>query len=80
MIDHYFVSFVLGFIGGSFSDPHNQGNFGPFQICYDYGISVCGGGGPFKTRGKENGCIFYVLSNNLSGYQTTYNYNLIIKF
>ena len=53
MIDHYFVSFVLGFIGGSFSDPHNQGNFGPFQICYDYGISVCGGGGPFKTRGKE---------------------------
>ena len=60
MIDHYFVSFVSGFIGGSFSDPHNQGNFGPFQICYDYGISVCGGGGPFKTRGKESGCVFYV--------------------
>ena len=60
MIDYYFVSLVLGFIGGSFSDPHNQGNFGPFQICYDYGISVCGGGGPFKTRGKESGCVFYV--------------------
>lgn len=34
------------------SDPHAQGNFGPFQICYDYGISVCGGyPGGFQTRG-----------------------------
>ena len=53
VIDNLLVFSILGFIGGSFSDPHNQGNFGPFQICYDYGISVCGGGGPFKTRGKE---------------------------
>ena len=67
MIDHYFVSFVLGFIGGSFSDPHNQGNFGPFQICYDYGISVCGGGGPFKTRGKEK-WLHLLCAIKLSGY------------
>ena len=41
-----------GFLA-SLSDPHGQGNFGPFQICYDYGISVCGGyPGGFQTRGK----------------------------
>ena len=38
---------------GGFGDPHNQGNFGPFQICYSVGISFCGGHwGGFQTRGK----------------------------
>ena len=49
------VIILLNFSGflASLSDPHGQGNFGPFQICYDYGISVCGGyPGGFQTRGK----------------------------
>ena len=50
------ISFTLGF-SALLSDPQQQGNFGPFQTCYDYGnqygISVCGGHpGGFQTRGK----------------------------
>jgi len=63
------IGLTSGFIGGSFSDPHNQGNFGPFQICYDYGISVCGGGGPFKTREfiKVAGACSLLVVFSLSG-------------
>ena len=58
--DYYTSNFwhliqFLHFLGfyATFNDPHNQGNFGPFQICYDFGISVCGGyPGGFQTRGK----------------------------
>jgi hypothetical protein len=63
------IGLTSGFIGGSFSDPHNQGNFGPFQICYDYGISVCGGGAPFKTREfiKVAGACSLLVVFSLSG-------------
>ena len=49
----HLLNSLAGFLA-SLSDPHERGNFGPFQICYDYGISVCGGyPGGFQTRGKN---------------------------
>ena len=49
-----YLNTIVGSITGGFSDHHNNGNFGPFQVCYGYGISVCGGyPGGFQTRGMR---------------------------
>lgn len=63
------LGITSGFLA-SLSDPHGQGNFGPFQICYDYGISVCGGyPGGFQTREfiKVAGACSILVVFSLSG-------------
>ena len=43
----------LGQFGGGTGDPHSTGNFGPFQVCFGYIITHCGGApGGFHTTGK----------------------------
>ena len=61
-----FVAQVSHF-GGGFSDPHSEGNFGPFQICYGYIITHCAGGRPggFQTWRKTLKICLCVLMADL---------------
>jgi hypothetical protein len=64
------LGYTSGSLRGGFSDAHNAGNFGPFQVCYGYGISVCGGyPGGFETQEwiKVAGACSLLVVFSLSG-------------